>query len=122
MPNDQWPNNMEEKKETPPPIIDQLKEYVETRIKLAKLQAIESTSTVAASMIADVALIICIVLAFIFASLTLAFYLGKLLGADWIGFGCVAILYLIFALVVKANKQRIEKPIANEFIQKIFKL
>ena len=113
---------MEEKKETLPPIIDQLKEYVETRIKLAKLQAIESTSTVAASMIADVALIICIVLAFIFASLTLAFYLGKLFGADWIGFGCVAILYLIFALVVKANKQRIEKPIANEFIQKIFKL
>ena len=48
---------MEAKKETPPPIIDQLKDYVETRIKLAKLQAIEGTSTVAASIIADFAVV-----------------------------------------------------------------
>ena len=111
---------MEAKKETPP-IIDQLKEYVETRIKLAKLQAIESSSTVAAGLIADVAVVIGMILAFLFASFTLALYLGKVLGAYWIGFGIVAVLYLIIALIVKANKQRIEKPLANTFIQKIFK-
>ncbi|MFI5136886.1 MAG: phage holin family protein [Sphingobacteriales bacterium] len=111
---------MEAKKETPP-IVDQLKEYVETRIKLAKLQAIESSSTVAASLIADVAVVISMILAFLFASFTLALYLGKVLGAYWIGFGIVAVLYLILALLVKANKQRIEKPLANAFIQKIFK-
>jgi 4-hydroxybenzoate polyprenyltransferase len=112
---------MEAKKETPPPIIDQLKEYVETRVRLAKLQAIEGSATVAASLIADVAVIISMILAFLFASFTLALYLGKIFGAYWIGFGCVAILYLILALVVKANKQKIEKPLANTFIQKIFK-
>lgn len=112
---------MEAKKETQPPIIDQLKEYVETRIKLAKLQAIESGSTVAASLIADVAVFISMVLAFLFASFTLAFYLSNVFHAYWIGFGCVAILYLIIALVVKANKKKIEKPLANAFIQKIFK-
>jgi len=111
---------MEAKKETPP-IIDQLKEYVETRIKLAKLQAIESSSTVAAGLIADVAVVIGMILAFLFASFTLALYLGKVLGAYWIGFGIVAILYLIIALLVKVNKQRIEKTLANTFIQKIFK-
>jgi hypothetical protein len=111
---------MEAKKETPP-IIDQLKEYVETRIKLAKLQAIESSSTVAAGLIADVAVVVSMILAFLFASFTLAFYLGKVLGDYWIGFGIVAALYLILALLVKANKQRIEKPLANTFIQKIFK-
>jgi hypothetical protein len=111
---------MEAKKETPP-IIDQLKEYVETRIKLAKLQAIESSSTVAAGLIADVAVVISMILAFLFASFTLALYLGKVLGDYWIGFGIVAVLYLILALLVKANKQRIEKPLANTFIQKIFK-
>jgi hypothetical protein len=111
---------MEAKKETPP-IIDQLKEYVETRIKLAKLQAIESTSTVAAGLIADVAVVVSMILAFLFASFTLALYLGKVLGAYWMGFGIVAVLYLIIALLVKANKQRIEKPLANTFIQKIFK-
>jgi hypothetical protein len=112
---------MDEKKDTPPPIIGQVTEYVETRIKLLKLQAIEGSSTIAASMIADVAVIISMILAFIFASFTLAFYLGQLFGANWIGFGCVAILYLILAIAVKVNKQRLEKLIANEFIQKILR-
>jgi hypothetical protein len=111
---------MEAKNETPPPIIDQLKDYAETRIKLAKYQAIEGGTSIAAGLIADVAVFISSVLAFIFASFTLALYLGKVLGADWAGFGCVAIIYLIIALVVKANKKKLEKPIVNAIIQKIF--
>jgi hypothetical protein len=113
---------MEDKKETPPPIIDQLKDYAETRIKLAKYQAIEGGSTVAASIIADVIIVISLVLAFIFASCALAFYLGKLFGAEWIGFGCVALLYLVISMVIKVKKPGIEKRIANEFVQKIFKI
>jgi hypothetical protein len=113
---------MEEKNETPPPpIIDQLREYAETRIKLAKYQAIEGGTTIAASLIADVVTVMSMVLAFVFASCTLAFYLGQVLGATWMGFGCVSILYLVIALAIKYNKKSIEKPIVNAFIQKIFK-
>ncbi|HEY8928287.1 MAG TPA: phage holin family protein [Mucilaginibacter sp.] len=113
---------MEPEKETPPqPIIDQLREYAETRIKLAKYQAIEGGTSIAASLIADVVTVIAMVLAFIFASFTLAFYLGSLFNADWIGFGCVAIIYLIIALFIKYNKGALERPIVNAFIQKIFK-
>ncbi|MDB5006775.1 MAG: hypothetical protein JWP45_1168 [Mucilaginibacter sp.] len=112
---------MEAKNETSPPIIDQLKEYAETRIKLAKYQAIEGGSTFAASNIADVVTVMSMVLAFLFASFTLAFYLGTLFNATWIGFGIVAILYFIIALAIKANKKSLEKPIVNVFIQKIFK-
>jgi len=113
---------MEPEKETPPqPIIEQLLDYAETRIKLAKYQAIEGGTSIAASLIADVVTVMAMVLAFIFASFTLAFYLGSVFGADWIGFGCVAIIYLIIALVIKYNKRAIEKPIINAFIQKIFK-
>jgi hypothetical protein len=110
-----------EKETTLPPIIDQLKDYAETRIKLAKYQAIEGGTSIAASLIADVAVFISMVLAFMFASFTLAFLLGSLFGATWIGFGCVAIIYLIIALVVKAYKQKMEKPIVNAIISKIFK-
>ncbi|MDP9076644.1 MAG: phage holin family protein [Bacteroidota bacterium] len=114
---------MEAEKDTPPPqpIIDQLKDYAETRIKLAKYQAIEGGTSIAASLIADVVTVMAMVLAFIFASFTLAFYLGSLFGADWLGFGCVAIIYLIIALSIKFNKSALEKPIVNAFIQKIFK-
>jgi hypothetical protein len=112
---------MEPKKEPQPPIIDQLKDYAETRIKLIKYQAIEGGSSIVASMIADVVVIFCMVLAFIFASITLAFYLSQVLGTDWAGFGCVGAMYLFIAIVVKINKKRLERPIINTFIQKFFK-
>ena len=114
---------MEAKNDTPPPppIIDQLKEYAETRIKLAKYQAIEGGTTIAASLIADVVTIISMVLAFVFASFTLAFYLASVLDSLWMGFGCVALLYLIIAIAIKVNKKSLEKPIVNAFIKKIFK-
>jgi hypothetical protein len=112
---------MEEQKETPPPIIDQLKDYAETRIKLAKYQAVEGGSSVLASLISDTVAIISMVLAFMFASVTLAFYLAHVLDSDWEGFGCVALIYLLIAIIIKANKKRLEKPLVNAFIQKIFK-
>ena len=113
---------MEDKKDTtPPPIIDQLKDYAETRIKLAKYQAIEGGSSIAAGLVTDVVIVVSMVLAFVFASLTLAFYLSEVLHATWAGFGCVAILYLIIALCIKYNRKNIEKPIVNAIIQKIFK-
>jgi len=111
----------EPNKETPPPILDQLKEYAELRLKLAKLRAIEGGTSVAASMIADVVVLICMVMAFIFASVTLGFYLAYLFDSLWQGFGCVALIYLLIAIVVKYNKKRLERPIINALIQKILK-
>lgn len=114
---------MEAKKETPPlpPIVDQLKEYAETRFKLLKYEAIEGGTSILASVITDAITAISMVLAFIFASFTLAYYLSDVLDSFWEGFGCVALIYLIIAVVIKLNKERIEKPLINLFIQKIFK-
>ena len=112
---------MEDKKEAQPPIIDQLKEYAETHVKLAKYRAIEGGTSIAASIIADVVVIFCMLLAFIFASITLAFYLAYLFNSDWEGFGCVALIYLLIALIVKYNRKSLERPVINAIIQKIFK-
>lgn len=114
---------MEAKKETPPlpPIVDQLKEYAETRFKLLKYEAIEGGTSILASVVTDAITAISMVLAFIFASFTLAYYLSDVLDSFWEGFGCVALIYLIIAVVIKLNKERIEKPLINLFIQKIFK-
>lgn len=112
---------MEEEKQPAQSLIDQLKEYVETRIKLAKLQAIEGSSTVFASLITDALIAITIMLGFLFATFTLALYLGHVLGAHWMGFGCVAVLYLLVALIIRFNRKNFEKPIANAFIKKLFR-
>ncbi len=113
---------MEAQKETPPPpLIDQLKEYADTRLKLAKYQAIEGGTTIIAGIIAEAVAIFSVVFACIFASFALAFYLGDILHDNWKGFGIVAVFYFIFAIILKYNKQTLEKPIVNSFIQKIFK-
>ena len=111
---------MEVKKETSPPILDQLKEYVETRIKLAKYQAIDTGSTLIAGLIANVIAIIASLFAFIFFSLTLALLLAKLIGSYWIGFGCVTLIYLIIVVIIFKFKESIEKPIINSIIKKFF--
>jgi hypothetical protein len=112
---------MEAKKETSPPFFEQLKEYAETRIKLAKYQAIEGGTTFTANLIVDLVIIFSTVLAFLFASFTIALLLGQLFGHYWEGFGCVTILYIIFVLILKYNRQSMEKPIINALIQKILK-
>ena len=112
---------MEEEKEQQeqPNIIDQIKEYAETRIKLAKYQAVDSSSSVIAGMVAQLIVIISLLLVFVFASLTLAFFLAELLGSFWQGFGCTAIIYLIIAIILNAKKAGVEKTIANKLIEKI---
>lgn len=112
---------MEDKKEPVQPIIEQLTEYLETRIKLAKYQAVEGGSSILASILAEAIAMGSVIFAFIFASFALAFYLGDLLHDNWKGFGIVAVLYFIFAIALKLNKGALERPIANTFIQKIFK-
>lgn len=111
---------MEDKKEQQqPPLIDQLKEYAETRIKLAKYQAIDGSTSVIGSVVADVAIVICLLLAFLFATITLGFYLSDVFNSFWQGFGCVALVYLIAAFLLKAKREGIEKAIASGLIKKI---
>lgn len=112
---------MEEAKKESQPLFEQLKDYAEIRLKLAKYKAIDSGSTIFASLIADVVVALSILLAFIFASFTLAFYLAEVFQSNWKGFGSTAVLYLIMALIIKFNKAGFEKPIANAFVVKFFK-
>jgi ABC-type uncharacterized transport system fused permease/ATPase subunit len=112
---------MEPQKETPPPIIDQLKEYAETRLKLAKLEAIDRSTSVLASMVTDVIVAISFILTFLFLSFAFAFYLANLLHSYAGGFGCVALLYLLIAIIIILAKAKLQQPLINLFIKKLFK-
>ena len=109
----------EDKKEQQPPIIDQLKEYVETRIKIAKLKAVDGSTSVIAAIVADVAIVLSLLLVFIFGTTTLGFYLSDLFDSFWKGFGCITLLYLIVAIVLKVKSPIIQKTIASRLIEKI---
>ena len=111
---------MEEQKQTPPPIIDQLKEYAETQIKLAKYEAIDRSSKILSSVITDIVIAVALVLTFLFLSLTAAFLLSLWLGSYWAGFGCMAGIYLLIAIIIILAKDKIQKPLIDMFIKKFF--
>jgi hypothetical protein len=106
----------EQQAQPKPSIIDQIKEYVETRVKLAKYQAVDTGTSIIATVVTLIAIIIFVLMLLVFASFTLAFFLADVLGSVWQGFGCVALLYLIILLVLNAKKQSVEKTIANKLI------
>lgn len=112
---------MEEKKNTPPPIIDQLKEYADTQIKLAKYEAMDQGSRLAANFAVDLIIGVCFVMAFFFLSMALAFVISRLLGSYWAGFGVMAGVYLIIALIIYSRKGKLGPPLANMFIRNFFK-
>ncbi len=111
---------MEEQKETPPPIIDQLKEYAETQIKLAKYEAIDRSAKFLASFVTDMVVAVVFVLTFLFLSFAMAFILSRWLGSNWAGFGCMAGIYLIIAIIIILLKDKVQKPLINLFIRKFF--
>ena len=112
---------MEETNEKLPPIAGQLKEYVETRLKLLRYEAIDRVSSIVASIVVDIIITICFLLTFLFLSFSLAFYLSSVLHSYWAGFGCMALVYLIIALSALLAKNKFEKPVINLFIKNLFK-
>ena len=111
---------MENQKETPPPLIDQLKEYAETQIKLAKYEAIDSSAKFMASFVTDMIVAVVFVLAFLFISFAIALLLGHWIGSNWAGFGCMAGIYIIVAVIIILLKGKIQAPLINLFIKKFF--
>lgn len=97
------------------------KEYVEMRIEHTKLSAVEKGAKIFADLITNGAVITCFVLAFLFASFTLALYLSTVLGSYAAGFGCVAGIYLFLSIIVYLTKDKyIERLLVNMFIKKYF--
>lgn len=103
------------------PIAEQLKDYVETYIMLARLKAIERGTSIFAGIVTDIFIILGLSIAFLFVSLTLALYLGDVLHSNWKGFGFVGLLYLIIIIIVMLARKSMERPIINALIKRLFK-
>ncbi|MBE9663489.1 hypothetical protein [Mucilaginibacter myungsuensis] len=108
-------------KKEQPPIIDQVKEYVETYLKLTRLKAIQKGSSIVASIAVDIVMILAALSVVLFASITLAFFLAEVFHSEWKGFGCVALGYALAVVLMITFKKNFERPIVNILIKKLFK-
>ncbi|MNE53009.1 hypothetical protein D3C80_1477090 [compost metagenome] len=102
-------------------LIKDAKDYIEIRTEYTRLYLVEKVSKIFADIVTNALVIVCFVLAFLFGTFTLALFLSDLLGSFTRGFGCVALIYLVLAIVVYYTKEKyIEKAIVNFTIRNYF--
>jgi hypothetical protein len=101
-----------------PDVVALLKEYIATRVELTRLTIIERMTVVTANLITDSFVLIMGLLTFLFASFTLALYLGEEFGSYALGFGIVALIYLSLALIMFFIKDKIVEKYLHDFMVK----
>lgn len=113
---------MKEREEEEQRFIDKIKEYINVRKELTILTIADKGSQLFANLVTDSIVIVFFILAFLFGSLGLSFYLSEVIGNTYSGFLIVAGFYLLLALIVYVIKDKyLEKRIANGVIRKFFK-
>lgn len=102
-------------------LIKDTKDYIEIRTEYTRLYLVEKVSKIFADIVTNALVVVCFVLAFLFGTFTLALFLSDILGSFTRGFGCVALIYLVLAIIVFYTKEKyIEKTIVNFTIRNYF--
>lgn len=102
-------------------LYEDAKSYIDTRVEYTRLYLVEKVSKIFADLVTNAAVVICFILAFLFGTFTLALFLSDVLGSYTRGFGCVALIYILLALIVYYTKDKyIEKAIINFTIRNYF--
>lgn len=114
---------MEDKKEKNfEEIFSEARIYLENRVEYTRLFLVKRASKIFADMITSAVVIVFFSLAFLFGTVTLALFLSDLFHSFTAGFGAVAGLYLLLAIIVYFAKDKfIEKAIVDFTIKKYFK-
>lgn len=110
----------ENKEKTLEEIFSDAKIYLETRAEYTRFYILEKVSKLVADIITNAFMIICFILAFLFAIFTLALFLGELLNSYAAGFGIVTLVLVLIAVIVMATKTKVETAIINIAIKKYF--
>ena len=97
-----------------------IKEYIQLRIRLAVLLTAEKAAEFYAGLVTNIILLLFLVMACLFGSLALAFYLSELMHSNTAGFLSVMGLYLLLALIVQLMRHSIEKPLMDQTVRKFF--
>lgn len=97
-------------------------EYVETRINLIKLKAVDKSSDVVSTVLAFIPLVFIGLLVFFFLNIGIALLIGDLLGKAYWGFFILTAIYIITGFILYSQRDKwIKVPFANMLIRKFLK-
>jgi hypothetical protein len=97
-------------------------EYLETKLELTKLKAVNTSSNIISGLVYLFLKILIIFLLIGFTSVALAILIGEMLGNYYYGFFIIGGFYLLVLLVVYLQRENwIKGPIASSLIDKMLK-
>ena len=98
-----------------------IKAYIQTEIELIKLLFAEKLSKILSNFLAIMVLIWLLLIGILFASLSLAFFIGERFGKMSTGFIIVSLIYLLLAVLIWYLRERIIRiPILNGILSQLF--
>ena len=100
--------------------IKRVEDYGNTRIELAKLMAIDHTSTIVSYILSNMVVRLVILFFTLMLSIGIAFWIGDLLGQVYWGFFIVAGVYGIGVLVLLLLFKRIKNRIKNTIVSHLY--
>jgi hypothetical protein len=90
-------------------------------MEYTRLFLVKRASKIFADIVTNAVVIVCFTLAFLLGTITLALFLATVFSSYTAGFGVVALLYLLLAIIVYFTKDKfIEKSIVDFTIRKYF--
>ncbi|MFN3938934.1 MAG: phage holin family protein [Chitinophagales bacterium] len=103
-------------------MLQHAKEYMDVRVELFKLEAVERNAQIASAAIAAVIISLAAVFAVVLLSVAAAFWLGTLWGATYLGFLAMGGFYLCIAVLLFLNRIKwIKERIQNAIVGQYFK-
>jgi len=103
----------------PERIIEEIRENLKLRLELLKSQTLILVAKVSSDVLTNLVMSICILLAFLFGTITLGFFFSDLLESYWIGFSCLTLFYILVALIMLSRNSFVEKLLINFSIRRL---
>jgi hypothetical protein len=95
-------------------------DFLETKVELLKLQAIDKVTSVSSSLATGFILIMVIFLMLFALNIGIAVWLGDMLGEIYYGFFLVSGFYLLVAIIIFAFRDSLlKKPLINILVKKM---
>jgi Putative Actinobacterial Holin-X, holin superfamily III len=94
--------------------------YLETSVELLKLQVVNKSSQITASVVSGITILLIIIFGIFILNIGVAIWVGDLLGKMYLGFFVVAGFYILLALLLLLfRKPWLKGPVSTMIIKKM---
>jgi len=101
-------------------VLENAGDYLETRLDLLKLQAVNKSSDVTSSVVSRMIILLMVSFAIFILNMGLALWVGELLGKVYLGFFVIAGFYMLVGLILHFFRNSLLKePVSTMIIKKM---